>query len=39
VNKDGTWTLEKREDIKGAAGRFEIALPACSAAVLTLEAN
>ena len=39
VNKDGTWKLEKREDIKGAAGRFEIALPACSAAVLTLEAN
>jgi len=39
VNKDGTWKLEKREEIKGSAGRFEIALPACSAAVLTLEAN
>jgi hypothetical protein len=39
VNKDGTWKLEKREDIKGTAGRFEITLPACSAAVLTLEAN
>ncbi|NBP89943.1 MAG: hypothetical protein EBU50_01755 [Opitutae bacterium] len=39
VNKDGTWKLEKREDIKGSAGRFEVALPACSAAVLTLEVN
>jgi hypothetical protein len=39
VNKDGTWTLNKREDIKGTAGRFEVTLPACSAAVLTLEAN
>jgi hypothetical protein len=39
VNKDGTWKLEKRDDIKGAAGRFEVTLPACSAAVLTLEAN
>lgn len=37
VNKDGTWTLNKREDTKGTAGRFEITLPACSAAVLTLE--
>jgi len=37
VNKDGTWKLEKREDIKGTTGRFEITLPACSAAVLTLE--
>jgi hypothetical protein len=37
VNKDGTWKLEKREDIKGSAGRFEVTLPACSAAVLTLE--
>jgi len=39
VNKDGTWKLEKREDIKGTAGRFEVTLPACSAAVLTLEVN
>jgi hypothetical protein len=39
VNKDGTWKLEKREDIKGNGGRFEVTLPACSAAVLTLEAN
>ena len=39
VNKDGTWKLEKREDIKGTAGRFEVTLPACSAAVLTLESN
>ena len=39
VNKDGTWKLEKREDIKGSAGRFEVTLPACSAAVMTLEAN
>ena len=39
VNKDGTWKLEKRENIKGSAGRFEVTLPACSAAVLTLEAN
>jgi hypothetical protein len=39
VNKDGTWKLEKREDIKGSAGRFEVTVPACSAAVLTLEAN
>ena len=37
VNKDGTWKLEKREDIKGNGGRFEVTLPACSAAVLTLE--
>ena len=37
VNKDGTWKLEKREEIKGSAGRFEITLPACSVAVLTLE--
>jgi hypothetical protein len=37
VNKDGTWKLEKREDIKGTTGRFEITLPACSVAVLTLE--
>jgi hypothetical protein len=37
VNKDGTYKLEKREEIKGAAGKFEVALPACSVAVLTLE--
>lgn len=39
VNKDGSWTLDKREDIKGTAGRFEINVPACSVSVLTLEGN
>ena len=39
VNKEGNWTLEKREDIKGTAGRFEINVPACSVSVLILESN
>lgn len=39
VDKTGTWTLNKREEILATNGHFEVSLPACSAAVLTLEAN
>ena len=39
VTTEGKLSSPKVETIKGAAGKFEITLPACSAAVLTIDAN
>ena len=39
VTTEGKLTSSQVETIKGAAGKFEITLPACSAAVLTIDAN
>jgi len=39
VTSEGKLTTPQVESIKGTAGKFEIALPACSAAVLTINAN
>ena len=39
VTTEGKLTSPQTEAIKGAAGKFEITLPACSAAVLTIDAN
>ena len=39
VTDEGKLTSPKTEAVKGVAGKFEITLPACSAAVLTIDAN
>ena len=39
VQSDGQWTARPPETIHGKAGRFEVILPACSAAVITLESE
>jgi len=39
VNPDGRWTAAKPDAIQGTAGKFQVTLSPCSAAVLTLEAD
>ena len=39
VTTEGKLTTSQVETIKGSAGKFEITLPACSASVLTIDAN
>lgn len=39
VTAEGKLTLPQVEAIKGTAGKFEISIPACSAVVLTVDAN
>ena len=39
VTPEGSLPAPKTESIQGKAGRFEVTLPACSAAVLTVDAN
>lgn len=37
VTPEGSLTAPKAEPIKGSSGRFEVTLPSCSAAVLTID--
>jgi len=37
VNPDGTLPSPKTEPIKGDKGKFVVTIPACSAAVLTID--